>query len=95
MARYCYSGPPTGITIGNEEFMLHTGSEIDLPDCAEVETLLALKRLAILPPAEAGATTVKPVAPPQSLPAAQPAQPAPQSSASTDAAPAKTKGEMI
>lgn len=45
--KYRYSGPPSGVTLqdGEEtrEVMLHTGTEVDLPEGSEyTKTLLAL-----------------------------------------------------
>ncbi|MEX3690090.1 hypothetical protein AB3X91_03545 [Paraburkholderia sp. BR14263] len=47
--QYIYIGPATGITLNDngekKEVLLFTGRKVDLPDCAEVKTLVAMKRL--------------------------------------------------
>ncbi|MBO1856847.1 hypothetical protein J4G52_25235 [Burkholderia cenocepacia] len=50
MTTYIYSGPTTGLTLRGDkgaktEVMLFAGKRVELPDCKEVKTLVALKRL--------------------------------------------------
>lgn len=50
MSTYIYSGPTTGLTLRGAagehvEKMLFHGTPVDLPDCEEVRTLVALRRL--------------------------------------------------
>ncbi|MBN3779922.1 hypothetical protein G3O06_20510 [Burkholderia sp. Ac-20345] len=67
MPRYRYTGPATGLTIGQDEFMLYTGATLELPDCPPVATLVALKRLT--PVEEAAPTKPKASTKPSDAPA--------------------------
>lgn len=46
MPSFIYKGPATGLTFtGGKEIMLFDGTQVELPDCEEVQTLKALGRL--------------------------------------------------
>lgn len=64
MPLYRYTGPATGLTVGKEEFLLFTGTEVELPECPVVATLVALKRLSPIEPPPS--TTFKPTPAPAS-----------------------------
>ncbi|MEX3614368.1 MAG: hypothetical protein VB141_11575 [Burkholderia gladioli] len=47
MPDYRYTGPATGLSFADgREVLLFDGRTVNLPPCAEVDTLIALKRLA-------------------------------------------------
>ena len=40
---YIYSGPVSGVTLGEQEIMLHPGCTVDLPDDSEYTVILLLR----------------------------------------------------
>lgn len=92
MTTYIYSGPTSGLTLRGEkgakkEVMLFAGKHVDLPDCNEVKTLVALKRLT---PVAASAASA--AAPAPTMQASEPAaSESAQAEADTPAVAATTK----
>ncbi|MGH8782064.1 hypothetical protein [Paraburkholderia sp.] len=98
MSTYIYSGPTTGLTLrasdgAHVERMLFHGAPVELPDCAEVRTLVALKRLSLQPDA-VNVAPVPAAAPTVVQPSASdaPADAAAAASATATAPATKSKG---
>jgi len=55
MSKYRYSGPPSGVTLGDgSEVMLFPGSDVELPEAHEyTATLVALGHLTPIPETKA------------------------------------------